>query len=111
MSLESHHRIHEKIEDLPRFEAIHSKKSVKIIDRWVLGVGIVAPFSTLPQIYQIVSAQSAQGVSVYTWVLFTIFSMFWLVYGIVHEELPIIVTNTLWVLGEAALVAVVLVYR
>ena len=90
---------------------IHSKKSVKIIDRWVLAVGIAAPFSMVPQIVQVLVSHTSEGISLTTWVLFTVFALFWLVYGIAHEEVPIIVTNSLWVVGELALIAIVLIYR
>ena len=111
MSLEAHHRIHEGSALTERFDAIHSKRSVRIIDRWVLVVGIAAPFSMLPQIVQVLVSHSSAGISLTTWVLFCVFALFWLVYGIAHEEVPIIVTNSLWVVGELTLIGVVLMYR
>ena len=111
MSLEAHHRLHENIENKDRFELIHSKKSVKIIDRWVMVVGILAPFTALPQIYRILVLKNAQEVSFSTWALFIIMSLFWLVYGIAHEEKPIIINNSLWIIMDIFILLLILVYR
>jgi len=111
MGLEQHHFLHDHNADTERFLAIHSKRSVQVIDKWVLIIGIIAPFSTLPQIVQVLASHSTDGISLTTWALFTLFSAFWLLYGIVHEELPIIVTNSLWVVFEGALVVSIWMYR
>jgi len=111
MSLEEHHRIHEEVADPARHERIHRKRSVKVLDRWVLAMGILAPFSTLPQIVQVITTGTSAGISLTTWVLFMVFAVFWLAYGIVHEATPIIVTNALWLVMEVVLIATVLMYR
>lgn len=111
MSLESHHLIHENPENADRFAIIHSKRSVKMIDKWVMAVGILAPLSSVPQILQIVTTHDSRGVSAVTWSLYILLAIFWLVYGIAHEEKPIIVTNVLWILFELIVVALIFVYR
>lgn len=111
MSVENHHRIHENVQDKDKFALIHNKKSVKIIDEWVMVVGVLSPLTSIPQIFQIVTTQDSQGVSIATWILYIFLGMFWLVYGIAHEEKPIIVNNTLWIIFEVVIVSLILVYR
>lgn len=111
MSIENHHRIHENIQDKDKFATIHSKKSVKIIDRWVMVIGVLSPLTSIPQIYQIIATRDSQGVSVATWVLYIFLGIFWLVYGMAHEEKPIIVNNLLWIILEVIIVFLALIYR
>jgi len=111
MSLEAHHKIHENVQNIDRFNLIHSKKSVMILDRWVMVVGILAPLTAIPQIYTIVSTQSSKEVSLSTWLLFIVIATFWLLYGIAHEEKAIIVNNSLWIMMEFIIVGLILIYR
>ncbi len=58
--------------------------------------GIVGPLFTIPQIWQIYSTQSAGDIAPLSWLMWTIFDIPWILYGIVHREPPIVVTYTLW---------------
>lgn len=111
MNLANHHRIHEQPKNAEKFQLIHSKKSVKILDRWVLAVGILAPLTTLPQVIQILQTHDASGVSILTWVLFVVMGLFWLAYGYAHEEKPIIVTNYLWIIVEVLVIVLTIIYQ
>ncbi len=81
------------------------------VDRAAMVVGIVAPLSTLPQIIQIYTSQSAEDLSLGTWGLFIACAMFWLLYGAVHRSLPLILTNALWLLCYGVVVFGAVIYR
>jgi len=111
MSLGLHHfyknkRLAGKQELFPR----KSKQWVNLIDDLVYVAGIVGPIMTLPQIIKIFGNKSAEGVSLITWLAYTLAAVFWLLYGIAHKEKPIIMTYALWVLFDLAVVYGCLVY-
>ena len=68
----------------------------RTLDALVYTVGIVGPFFTLPQVYQIYSTQSAGDIAPLSWIGWALFDVPWIIYGVVHKEPPIVVTYTLW---------------
>ncbi|MDD3481008.1 MAG: PQ-loop domain-containing transporter [Patescibacteria group bacterium] len=79
-------------------------------DRFVLIVSIFGPVTTLPQIYDIFSTQSAVGVSALTWILYTTLCLIWLTYGVIHKLKPVIVSNTLWVTLQSLIIIGAVIY-
>ncbi len=73
--------------------------------------GIGVALMTFPQVWKIFSEQNATGVSLFTWLMYAIGSCFWLSYGIVHKDKPIIFTNGVAVLMQFAIVLGVLLYQ
>ncbi len=84
-------RIHVKHEKYP-----HPNKLKNLMDRFIYVVVFIGPLFTIPQIYKIFVEQNATGVSVFTWGTYSLGSFFWLMYGVMHKEKPIIITNILW---------------
>jgi uncharacterized protein with PQ loop repeat len=65
----------------------------------------------VPQIIEIwVTDKSAEGVSLVTWLLFTLMSMVWLWYGITKRDRPLIISNALWIITDGIIVAGALYY-
>lgn len=87
----------------------HSRYTV-FLDKLTFIVGIVGPFTVLPQIYSIFSSRSATGVSLATWVLIFITTFPWILYGIAHKEKSIIVSFTLWEVVNLAVIVGVILY-
>jgi len=65
---------------------------------------------TIPQVYQIFSTKTAAGVSPISWVAYTITSMIWLYYGMVHEEKPIIINSIIGGILSACVVIGALIF-
>ncbi len=86
------------------------KKQKGIFDYLIYIASILGPIMTVPQAYTIWSSKSADDVSLITWVTYTILSLVWLLYGILHKERPIIVLNILLLVVNTAVVLGVLVY-
>jgi uncharacterized protein with PQ loop repeat len=81
------------------------------LDKLTFVVGVVGPFTVLPQIYSIYSTRSATGVSLATWLLIFIVTFPWILYGIAHKERSIIVSFILWEVVNLLVVIGVLLYR
>ncbi|MFC1752460.1 hypothetical protein ACFL96_03600 [Thermoproteota archaeon] len=107
--LHHHHRrkrIHQKHEPYP-----HPDKAKKFMDRAIYGVGIFGPIMTLPQVSKIWIEKNAAGVSAISWGAYLITTSFWLAYGIMHKEKPIIMTYSLWLVLELFIITGVLIYQ
>jgi MtN3 and saliva related transmembrane protein len=57
--------------------------------------GIVNGFANLPQIYKVFKTKSAKDLSITTYVLLTVGSIVWVLYGIEIMNFPILVMNGL----------------
>ncbi len=84
---------------------------IVFLDKLTLVVGIIGPFTVLPQIYTIFSTKSAAGVSATTWALIFIVTFPWILYGMAHKEKNIIISFILWEVVNAAVVVGALLYR
>lgn len=81
------------------------------IDRVIYVVGIFSVLVLVPQLATILSTRSAEGVSILTWIGFFISSSFWLVYGLLHKEKPIIITNTGALIIDLMVIVSILIYQ
>jgi uncharacterized protein with PQ loop repeat len=97
--------IFENLEPYP-----HSIKWKRLIDKSIYFIAVASPLMTLPQLIKIWTEQTAAGVSIITWFAYLISAMFWLTYGIAHKEKPIIITNTLWIILDIAVIIGTLIY-
>ena len=98
-------RIHQKHEPYP-----HPDKWKRLMDKFIYVVGVAGPILTLPQLIKIWVEKNAAGVSAISWAGFLVAAVFWLMYGILHKEKPIIFTYTLWIILDGLVVAGVLIY-
>jgi len=83
---------------------------IVFLDKLTFVVGVIGPFTVLPQIYSIFSSKSAAGVSLTTWALIFIVTFPWILYGFAHKEKNIIVSFILWEVVNLAVVIGVLLY-
>ncbi|MDP6647897.1 MAG: hypothetical protein QGH34_00690 [Candidatus Woesearchaeota archaeon] len=109
-SLGLHHfhrrkRIHLKHEPYP-----HPNKWINFMDKAVYVVGAIGPLMTLPQISKIWFEKNASGVSILSWSAFLFYAIFWLIYGIIHKEKPIIFAYILWVTLQSLVVIGIIIY-
>lgn len=84
---------------------------IAFLDKLTFIVGVIGPFTVVPQIYGIFSTHSADGVSLATWLLIFIVTFPWILYGIAHKEKSIIVSFILWEVANFLVVLGVLLYR
>ncbi len=65
--------------------------------------GIVNGFANLPQIYKIYKTKSAKDLSIITYIILTIGSIVWVLYGIEIMNIPILTMNGLALLEFIAI--------
>lgn len=111
MSLELHNLTHEAVESSEKFIKIHKKQWVKSLDKSIIYVSILGPIMTLPQLYEVWINKSIDGVSISTWSLYCVMSLFWIFYGFAHKDKPIIINQCLWMVVQVAIVAGILFHR
>ena len=74
-------------------------------------VGFFAAFCTtisfLPQVIKVYKTKSTKDISLYMFLIFTIGTFCWLIYGIIESSLPIIIANTITLI----LSAIILLYK
>lgn len=82
-----------------------------MFDKLVLPVALIAPFMTLPQVFEVWGKGKVDGVSPITWFGYALGSGLWVVYGLIHKEKPLTIANFLLVVFDISIVIGVLVHR
>jgi MtN3 and saliva related transmembrane protein len=84
---------------------VSKAKATKIVDKFAYVMGVVGNIAVIPQIIKAWESD-APGLSILTWLLFTVIGIIWLVYAILHKQKPLavaqgisIVCNLLVVIG------------
>ena len=80
------------------------------MDKVIYFIGLVGPVMTIPQLHKIWVENKVAGVSVISWASYAIVAAFWIIYGILHREKPIIFTYCLWFIMEVLVVVGVLTH-
>jgi uncharacterized protein with PQ loop repeat len=89
---------------------IHHKEKKEPIDYIIRFFMIATPLAELPQAYTIYSEQSADHVSPFTWVFFTLSSVVWLCYAAKLKSLPLLVAYSLYMVIEITIVIGIFTY-
>ena len=83
----------------------------KFVDKGIYVVGILGPISTIPQLLEIWISQNASGLSLMTWLLWISIAFFWLLYGILHKEKPIIISYIIWIIVDTIVILGIILYK
>ncbi|MBP7118634.1 hypothetical protein KBA63_00975 [Candidatus Woesebacteria bacterium] len=87
------------------------KKRIVVVEEVsyiAVALGIIM---TVPQIMTIWIEKKVDGVSIVTWISYSLLTVFWIYYGVLHKEKPIIIGNILGLLVNIAIVTGVLLFR
>lgn len=84
---------------------------VEFLNLLVTIMGILMSIGHFPQAYKIYKRKSAKDVSLITYSIFTLGSFVWLAYGITLNQMPIMVTFTIAVVGTLSVITLALKYR
>jgi uncharacterized protein with PQ loop repeat len=82
-------RIHQKNETFPSQDKLKN-----MLDKAMYFIGALAPIMTIPQVYKIWIEKSGESISLLSWGTYTLVSLFWVLYGIVHKEKLLIFIHT-----------------
>jgi uncharacterized protein with PQ loop repeat len=79
-------------------------------DKLITAVGVIFPFTTLPQIFNIWYYGNASGVSALTWLLYILCTVILLLYAIDKKLRPLIISYTLWLVFDSLVMVGALIY-
>jgi len=88
----------------------HACQSELVVRRLAYFVGLVGPFTALPQVFSIWAYHQAAGVSLWSSLGITAIAVFWLIYGVILRDGPIVFSSLLWTVLDLVIVSGVLRY-
>lgn len=86
----------------------HPERARRLFDYLVFIIGTLSPLTLLPQVIAVYRLHSASGFSFTTWFLLALINVMWIIYGIIHRETPIWISNTGMLLCNGAIVVAIL---
>jgi uncharacterized protein with PQ loop repeat len=86
------------------------KRPLSSFDRFTTFISSIYPLSGIPQVISVFSG-SAEGVSLITWGSALFVGIVFTIYGIKHRVIPMIVTNSIWVVLDILIIIGVLISR
>lgn len=98
-------RIYQKCEPYP-----HPQRFKRFMDKFIYVIAVFGMVMTIPQITKIWVEKNASGVSAVSWGAYMFGAVFWLTYGVLHKDKPIVFTYSVWIILEALVVVGVLFY-
>ncbi len=84
---------------------------LEIISVLAAGIGIAMSLSHFSQAYKIYKTKSAKDISLVFIFIFTLGAFIWLSYGILIQDIPIILSFAIAVLGTVSVLVLTLRYR
>lgn len=94
---------------MPR-HALRMSLQRKVINKSIFAVALVQPLSTVPQAVTIYTRHNATSISIMSWVLYVVFDLMWLWYGINEKQRAIIVSAAMFSFLEGVVVIGALMY-
>lgn len=95
----------------------HKRKRVDGADKWkvfmdkaIYPVSLAGIVMTFPQIAKIWLDKDASGLSLVSWVAYLAITLFWLAYGVLHRERPIIFSSAIWIALYAVIISGIIIY-
>jgi MtN3 and saliva related transmembrane protein len=83
-------RVYKKLEKYP-----HPHKFKRFFDKFIYFIAIGGSLLTIPQVLKIYINHDASSISSTSWIGYLFLAIAWLIYGILHKEKPIIISNIL----------------
>lgn len=80
------------------------------VDFLAYAVSILSLFFTLDQVRLIWITKDATGVSLISWIFYTISAFVWCCYGCMHHDRALTLTNLLWIIFSLCVVLGVLIH-
>ena len=87
------------------------QNAITIIKILATIMGIVMSLGYFPQAYRIYKNKSSKNVSILSYVIFSFGTLTWLVYGLLINDLPIILGFILGVIGSWLVLILTLIYN
>ena len=88
----------------------HASRSKEVVRQLAYLVGLAGPLTALPQVFSIWMYHQATGVSLWSSLGITAIAAFWLAYGVIWRDGPIVLSSLLWTVLDVTIVTGVLRY-
>ena len=82
----------------------------KFIDRLIYVAAIAYPLTTIPQIIDMIISKSSDNVSLWTWLLYDLYTVIFLWYAIDKKLKPLIIEYAMWIVSQSIVVFLILLY-
>src|SRR3989344_6781150 len=99
-----HHGLHHRMRRHHGLFTLSSKPLVALMDVVTYVAAVAGPLFAADQAVEIWFKHNAGGVSLTTWGALTALSIMWMLYGLLHKEKVIVLSNVLWFTLDAAVV-------
>lgn len=103
--LHSRKRVYQKLEKYPS-----DSPTRRVFDKLMYVLALTAPLALLPQVIHIYREQETAGLVPHTWVIFIVGHTLWIIYGTLHREVPIIISHTLVMCLNVAILVGIYLY-
>jgi len=80
------------------------------LDILIYPIALAGPLALLPQVIKLYTTKDVAAFALPTWSLFVVFNAIWFLYGIVHKDMPIILTNIVLACLNFTIVLGILLY-
>jgi len=88
---------------------------VQLTDLYLNILGFVAgsltAISQLPQVIKVVKSKNTQSISLWTYIILSIGISLWLVYGIMSNDLPLILANSITIVFTIIIMIYKIIYK
>jgi uncharacterized protein with PQ loop repeat len=74
----------------------------RTINKAIFVVAALQPLGGVPQIIKIFKTHNAVSISISTWMIFEVFNLLWLWYGLANKQKAVIVSAVLFTITEGA---------
>ena len=82
----------------------------RVINKSIFVIAAIQPIGTIPQIITLYSHHNATSLSITSWMIFVLFDLMWLWYGIDNKQRAVIVSAALFSLLEGVVVIGAILY-
>lgn len=81
----------------------NTKKTVSKFDKFIFIASFMAPLNGIPQVIAVFNG-TTNGVSLFSWLGFLVFSTLFFIYGLIHKIKPMMITNILYAIIDGLVV-------
>lgn len=87
------------------------KRIADFVTHTILIFSVAGPIMTIPQVAKIYVEQAAGGLSLLTWSSYLFLSFFWLNYGLLIRNKPIVMANTFNIIINTLIITGIAIYN
>jgi uncharacterized protein with PQ loop repeat len=83
---------------------------IRLLDRLLIVIAVIGPLTAVTQVWNVYKYHEVAGLSLFSWSSWAFFNIFWMLYGFVHKDKPIVTTYILWFLMNASVAVGIIIF-